>query len=97
MEHFFLVGYELTSYNYLIMCHNIMLGLVKRANKHDWHSIKIDVKECDKASWRKHDIEYWRLNGYKKEVSRLYYQHMFFSVWSDYLDYTYEANIAASK
>lgn len=97
MEHFYLEGYEAVSYNYLILCHNIMLSLVKRANKHDWNSIKIEVKECDKDSWKEHDIEYWRLHGYKEEVSKLYYRHMFFSVWSDYLDYTYEANVAASK
>lgn len=97
MEHFFLEGEELKYYNYIIMCHNLMLSLIKRANRHDWHSFKIDIKEEHKEIWEKHDIEYWRLHGYKKEISRMYYQHTFFSLWSDYLDYTYEANIAASK
>ena len=97
MEHFFLEGEELKNYNYIIMCHNLMLSLIKRANRHDWHSFKIDIKEEHKEIWEKHDIEYWRLHGYKKEISRMYYQHTFFSLWSDYLDYTYEANIAASK
>ena len=97
MEHFLLKGEELENYNYIIMCHNLMLSLVKRANRHDWHSFKIDIREKDKEEWEKHDIEYWRLHGYKEEISRMYYQHTFFSLWSDYLDYTYEATMAASK
>lgn len=97
MEHFFLQGEELVSYNYLIICHNIMLSLVKRANRADWHNSKITIKEEDVGEWEKHDIEYWRLHGYKEEINKVYYQHMFFSVWADYLDYTYEANMAASK
>lgn len=97
MEHFLLKGYELISYNYLILCHNIMLSLVKRANRKDWHSIKITLKDGDKELLEQYDIEYLRLHGYKEEISSLYYRRMFFSVWADYLDYTYEANIAASK
>lgn len=97
MEHFLLEGKELINYNYFIMCHNLMLSLVKRANRHDWHSFKINIREEDREKWEKYDIEYWRLHGYKKEISQMYYQHTFFSLWSDYLDYTYEANMAASK
>lgn len=74
-----------------------MLSLIKRANRPDWHNIKIKVQEKDINEWRKHDIEYWRLNGYRNKINKIYYQHMFFSIWSDYLDYTYEANMAASK
>lgn len=97
MEHFLLEGKELINYNYFIMCHNLMLSLVKRANRHDWHSFKINIREEDREKWEKYDIEYWRLHGYKKEISQMYYQHTFFSLWSDYLDYTYEVNMAASK
>lgn len=97
MEHFLLEGKELINYNYFIMCHNLMLSLVKRANRHDWHSFKTNIREEDREKWEKYDIEYWRLHGYKKEISQMYYQHTFFSLWSDYLDYTYEANMAASK
>lgn len=97
MDHFFLDGYELTSYNYLILCHNTMLSLVKRANRKDWHNIKLPLKQGDEELLNNHDIEYLRLHGYKEEISSFYYRHMFFSVWADYLDYTYEANIAASK
>ena len=97
MEHFLLEGKELINYNYFIMCHNLMLSLVKRANRHEWHSFKINIREEDREKWEKYDIEYWRLHGYKKEISQMYYQHTFFSLWSDYLDYTYEANMAASK
>lgn len=97
MEHFFLEGKEVESYNYLILCHNVMLSLLKRANRNDWHSFKIDIKENDEKMWEKHNVEYLRLHGYKREISTVYYQHMFFSLLSDYLDYTHEANIAASK
>ncbi len=74
-----------------------MLSLLKRANRNDWHSFKIDIKENDEKMWEKHNVEYLRLHGYKREISTVYYQHMFFSLLSDYLDYTHEANIAASK
>lgn len=97
MENFLLNGKELESYNYIIMCNNIMLSLVKRANRSDWNSVKIKFKENDKNDLKKYDVEYLRLNGYRKEINKMYYQHMFFSILSDYLDYTYEANTAASK
>ena len=80
MEHFLLEGKELINYNYFIMCHNLMLSLVKRANRHDWHSFKINIREEDREKWEKYDIEYWRLHGYKKEISQMYYQHTFFSL-----------------
>ena len=97
MRYFFLEGEELENHNYIILCHNFMLSLLKRANRRDWHSFKIDVKKKDEEEWKKHDVEYWRLHGYKKEINKMYYQHTFFSLWSDYLDYTYEATMAASK
>lgn len=97
MEHFLLEGEELVSYNYLIICHNIMLSLIKRANRSDWNSTTIKIKKKDINDWEKYDVEYWRLNGYRKEINKMYYQHMFFSIWADFLDYTYEANMAASK
>ena len=55
-----------------------MLSLLKRANRNDWHSFKIDIKENDEKMWEKHNVEYLRLHGYKREISTVYYQHMFF-------------------
>ena len=48
MEHFLLKGEELENYNYIIMCHNLMLSLVKRANRHDWHSFKKKIRKNGK-------------------------------------------------
>lgn len=97
MKKLYLEDDELRNHNYLILCHNIMLSVLKRADRKDWHSFKIDLKEEDKSEWNNHDIEYWRLHGYQEVISKMYYQHTFFSLWADYLSYTYEAVMAAYK
>lgn len=86
-------------HNFLIVCNNYIVSILKMAEKNKWSSIPINIKEKDKIKLKKCDneIEYLRKHGYAKVVNKLLYRHMLFSLISDYNLYIYDAISCASK
>lgn len=86
-------------YNFLILCNNIIVDILKYATEHNWSSEKIDIKERDKNKFNssKYDLFYWRTHGYARVINRSLYKHMIFSIVSDYNKYVFDAIDCASK
>lgn len=86
-------------YNFLIMCNNYILNILKAADKLKWSEAKIDFKPKDikKAKDGAHDLFYFRNHGYAKVINPCLYRHIIFSLISDYNKYVYDAIECAQK
>ena len=86
-------------HNFLIVCNNYVVSILKMAEKYKWSSIQINLKEKDKIKLEKCDnkLEYLRKHGYATVVNKLLYRHMLFSLISDYNLYINDAISCASK
>lgn len=84
-------------YDFIVICNNILVSILKQASKKHWENEKFTIKKENIDDFEKHDLEYWRKNGYGKPLNKCTYKMFFFSVLSDYLNYTFEANSNASK
>lgn len=80
-------------YNFLILCNNYIVDILKTADSNGWSNEKLDIKERDleKFNSKKYDIFYWREHGYATAINRSLYRHIFFSLVSDYNKYVYDA------
>lgn len=86
-------------YNFLMLCNNVIVDILKCAEKYNWSSEKIEVKEKDKNRFNssKYDLFYWRSHGYATVINKSLYKHMIFSLVSDYNKYVFDAIDCASK
>lgn len=88
-------------YNFLMLCNNILVSILKHAdtNKCKWKSTKVNVKDKDLKKWQSGDysIEYFRTHGYALQINKGYYKHFVFSVLSDYVSYVYDAILCAAE
>ncbi len=86
-------------YNFLILCNNIIVDILKCAEKYNWSSEKIEIKEKDKNRFNssKYDLFYWRKHGYATVINKSLYKHMIFSLVSDYNKYVFDAIDCATK
>ena len=80
-------------YNYLMLCNDFIVDILKCADKYQWSSEKIDIKEKDikKFNSSKYDIFYFREHGYATVINRSLYKHIVFSLVADYNIYVFDA------
>ena len=80
-------------YNFLMLCNDFIVDILKCADKHQWSSEKIDIKEKDikKFNSLKYDIFYFRDHGYATVINRSLYKHIVFSLVADYNTYIFDA------
>lgn len=80
-------------YNFLMLCNDFIVDILKCADKHQWSSEKIDIKEKDikKFNSSKYDIFYFREHGYATIINRSLYKHIVFSLVADYNTYVFDA------
>lgn len=84
-------------YDFIVICNNILVSILKQAGKKQWESEEFNIKKEDIDKFENCDLEYWRKNGYGESLNKCTYKMFFFSILSDYLNYTFEANNNASK
>ena len=80
-------------YNFLMLCNDFIVDILKCADKYQWSSEKIDIKEKDikKFNSSKYDIFYFREHGYATVINRSLYKHIVFSLVADYNTYVFDA------
>ena len=54
----------LDKYNFIIICNNILVSILKQASKKHWENEKFTIKKEDVERFENYDLEYWRKNGY---------------------------------
>ena len=86
-------------YNFLILCNNFIVDILKCADLNEWSSEKIDIKEKDKNRFdsQKYDLFYWRDHGYATVINKSLYKHIIFSLVADYNRYIFDAIDCATK
>lgn len=86
-------------YNFLMFCNDFIVDILNCADKLNWNSEKIKLKNEDKnkAKLHKYDLFYFREHGYANVINKTLYKHMIFSLVSDYNIYMYDAIECASK
>lgn len=87
----------LDKYNFIIICNNILVSILKQSSKKHWENEMFTIKKDDVERFENYDLEYWRKNGYGEFLNKCTYKMFFLSILSDYLSYTYEANSNAAK
>ena len=80
-------------YNFLMLCNDFIVDILKCTDKYQWSSEKIDIKEKDikKFNSSKYDIFYFREHGYATVINRSLYKHIVFSLVADYNTYVFDA------
>lgn len=84
-------------YDFIVICNNILVSILKQAQKKQWESEKFTINKEDIDNFENHDLEYLRKNGYGQYLNKSTCKTLFFSVLSDYLNYTFEANNNVAK
>lgn len=86
-------------YNFLMLCNDYIVDILKLADLKQWSSEKIDIKQKDikKFNSQKYDLFYWRKHGYATSINKSIYKHMFFSLVADYNIYVSDAIDCATK
>lgn len=86
-------------YNFLMLCNDFIVGILKCADKHQWSSEKIDIKGKDikKFNSSKYDIFYFRAHGYATVINKSLYKHIVFSLVADYNTYIFDAINCATR
>ena len=53
-------------YDFLMLCNDFIVDILKCADKYEWSSEKIDIKDKDKKKFNssKYDLFYFRNHGY---------------------------------
>ena len=76
-----------------MLCNDFIVDILKCADKYQWSSEKIDIKEKDikKFNSSKYDIFYFREHGYATVINRSLYKHIVFSLVADYNTYVFDA------
>ncbi len=89
----------MVDYNFLIVCNNYIVSILKKADELKWSSEKINFKEKDKkkAKSGKYDMYYFRDHGYANVINKSLYKHIIFSLISDYSIYMYDALECAKR
>lgn len=80
-------------YNFLMLCNDFLVDILRCADKYKWSSEKINLKEKDakKFNSSKYDLFYFRNHGYATVINKSLYKHIIFSLVSDYNNYIFDA------
>lgn len=80
-------------YNFLMLCNDFIVDILKYADKYQWSSERITLKEKDvkKLDSPNYDLFYFRNHGYAKIINKSLYKHIIFSLVADYNNYIFDA------
>ena len=80
-------------YNFLMLCNDFIVDILKYADKYQWSSERITLKEKDvkKLDSPNYDLFYFRNHGYAKIINKSLYKHIIFSLVVDYNNYIFDA------
>lgn len=80
-------------YNFLMLCNDFIVDILRCADKYKWSSEKINIKEKDvkKFNSSKYDLFYFRNHGYATVINKSLYKHIIFSLVADYNNYVFDA------
>lgn len=80
-------------YNFLMLCNDFIVDILKCADKYQWSSEKINIKEKDvkKFNSSKYNLFYFRNHGYATVINKSLYKHIIFSLVADYNNYIFDA------
>lgn len=80
-------------YNFLMLCNDFIVDILKYADEYQWSSEKINIKEKDmnKFGSPMYDLFYFRNHGYANVINKSLYKHIIFSLVSDYNNYVFDA------
>lgn len=86
-------------YNFLMLCNDIIVDILQYADKYQWSSEKINIKEKDIEKFKssKYDLFYFRDHGYATTINKSLYKHIIFSLVADYNCYVYDAISCAMR
>lgn len=88
------------SHNFLIYCNDVLVSLLKYADREKLSSVRITFKEEENSfiNLKDDDIFEWmREHGYSNEIYELEYRHTFFSLVADFCHYVLESFECAAK
>ena len=80
-------------YNFLMLCNDFIVDILRCADKYRWSSEKINIKEKDakKFNSSKYNLFYFRNHGYATVINKSLYKHIIFSLVADYNNYIFDA------
>ncbi len=89
----------LMDYNFLMICNNFIVSILKKADIKQWSSERLDIKSKDQKKFdsKQYDIFYWQAHGYATTINKSLYKHIIFSLISDYNIYVSDAIECARK
>lgn len=89
----------INDYNFLMLCNNFIVDILRIADKSNWSSENITIKDKDKHKFEqnKYDLFYFRNHGYANIINKSLYKHIIFSLIADYNIYMYDAVKCAKK